>query len=206
MPDPQNFTIYVIRHGETEHNLERRLASHNDSPLTEQGRRQARANGRLLRKLAGTLDGFDFFASSLHRACTTMEVLREEIGLPPTGYRADHRLLEMHVGDHIGLRWDDIPEEHHLPFRTDPWNASRPGGESHADVYVRVGKLLGSLRRNSVLVTHGATALAIRANYLNLMPDDALRYQQPNAGILRLANGSEHFFSLDVKDTDLKSK
>jgi broad specificity phosphatase PhoE len=114
--------------------------------------------------------------------------------------------MEMHVGDHIGLRWDEIPEDHHLQFRADPWNASRPGGESHADVYARVGRLLGSLRRNSVLVTHGAAALSIRANYLNLKPDDALRYQQPNAGILRLANGSEYFFDADVDHSSLKSK
>ena len=47
------------------------------SPLTAKGREQARANGRLLKELAGDLSGFDFYASSLHRTCVTMELMRE---------------------------------------------------------------------------------------------------------------------------------
>ena len=42
-------TLYILRHGECEHNVEGRLASQDDSPLTENGREQARANGRLLK-------------------------------------------------------------------------------------------------------------------------------------------------------------
>lgn len=198
MPDFRDLTIYVIRHGETEHNLERRVSSQSDSPLTDRGRLQARANGRRLRTIAGAaLDGLDFVASSLHRACTTMELLRTEIGLPATGYRADHRLMELHTGDHIGLKWEDIPDEHHTQFRADPWNASRPGGESRADLYRRVGQFLQSLTRDAVLVTHGATSAAIRANYLGLSPEEALRHVQPNAGILQLSQRLESFFQVD---------
>jgi hypothetical protein len=50
-----------------------------------------------------------FLASSLHRACATMELLREAAGLPPTGYRADHRLMEMHCGDQIWLTLEGNP-------------------------------------------------------------------------------------------------
>ena len=44
--------LYVIRHGECEHNAAGWVAGHDDSPLTTQGREQARANGRLLREIA----------------------------------------------------------------------------------------------------------------------------------------------------------
>jgi probable phosphoglycerate mutase len=190
----RDLTLYVVRHGEVEDNLARRMGSHNDSPLTDKGREQARAKGLLLREMAGDLGTLDFFSSSLHRACVTMELLREAAGLSPTAYRADYRLMEIHVGDHIGLVWSEIPEEDHIPFRADPWNASRPGGESRAAVFDRVGRFLATLKRDAVLVTHGGTAAAIRAQYLDLSPEEALRYQAPNAGLLRLSPGTEAYF------------
>jgi len=190
----RNLTLYVLRHGECEHNLERRVGSHDDSPLTENGLAQARAKGRLLREVAGDLAALDFFSSSLHRTCVTMELVRQAAGLPATGYRADHRLMEFHAGDHIWLRWEDIPEDHHVPFRADPWNASRPGGESRALVFARAGRFLASLTRDSVIVTHAVTVQSIRAQYLGLSPEDTMRYQPPNAGFLRLSQGTETFF------------
>src|SRR5690242_19502742 len=100
MADFRSLTLYVVRHGECEHNAAGWAAGHDDSPLTENGRAQARANGRMLREVAPRLDELDFFASSLHRACNTMELLRDEAGLASTGYRADWRLMEVNLGDH----------------------------------------------------------------------------------------------------------
>ena len=65
----QSLTLYVVRHGECEHNLLRRAAARDDSPLTERGRQQARVTGKLLRELIGSPEIFDWYASSLHRAC-----------------------------------------------------------------------------------------------------------------------------------------
>jgi probable phosphoglycerate mutase len=189
----RDLTLYVIRHGECEHNAEGRLASQDDSPLTAKGRDHARSNGRLLKAMAD-LSALDFFASSLHRTCTTMELLREAAGLPSTGYRADHRLMEMNCGDQIWLRWQDIPDADHAAYRADPWNCARPGGESQAQVFARVGNFLATLKRDSVIVTHQIPSRLIRAHYLGLSPDEAVRYEQPHAGILRLSNGGETLF------------
>ena len=187
-------TLYVIRHGECEHNAEGRIASQNDSPLTDVGRAQAAASGRLLAELAGQLEMFDFYASPLHRACTTMELLREAAGLPPNVYRADHRLMEMHCGDHIWIRWSDIPPEDHARYAADPWHYARPGGENQAQVYARVGDFLAGLTRDAVIVTHQIPARLIRAHYLGLTPQDAVRYLQSHTGIMRLSGGTEACF------------
>jgi broad specificity phosphatase PhoE len=194
MQDFRSLTLYVLRHGECEHNVEGRLASQDDSPLTETGRAQARSNGVLLKELAGDLSAFDFYASSLHRTCTTMELLRVAAGLPPTGYRADHRLMEMHCGDQIWLRWSDISAEDHTRYRDNPWNLARPGGENQAMVFARVGKFLNTLNRNAVIVTHQIPVRLIRAHYLGLTPEEAVRYEQPHAGIMRLSAGTETWF------------
>lgn len=194
MSDFRALTLYVIRHGECEHNVEGRLASQSDSPLTAKGREQARANGRLLAEIAGDPSQFDFHASSLHRTCATMELLREAAGLPATGYRADHRLMEMHCGDQIWMTWSDIPADERTRYRADPWNHARPGGETQAMVFKRVGDLLATLRRDAVIVTHQVPARLIRGHYLGLTPDEMVGYEQPNAGILRLAGGVETYF------------
>ena len=192
--DFRKLTLYVLRHGECEHNVERRLASQDDSPLTALGRRQARANGKLLKELAGDLGTFDFYASSLHRTCVTMELLREAAGLSPAGYRADHRLMEMNCGDQIWLQWADIPEKDHAAYRANPWHLARPRGESQAQVHERVGRFLDTLTRDSVIVSHQIPVRLIRAHYLALTPEEAVRYEHPHVGIMRLSGGSETYF------------
>jgi probable phosphoglycerate mutase len=185
-------TLYVIRHGECEHNAAGWAAGHDDSPLTERGRAQARANGRVLREVAPRLDELDFFASSLHRTCNTMELLRDEIGLPPTGYRADGRLIEGNLGDHARVSTGDFLR--HADYLADPWNYVRPNGESQAMVYERVGRFLATLTRDSVIVTHALPVIALRAHYLGLSPEQAMGYHMANAGVMRLSQGTEALF------------
>ena len=194
MPDFRNFTLYVIRHGECEHNVEGWAASHDDSPLTQRGREMARANGRVLREVAPRLDNLDFFASSLHRTCSTMELLRDEIGMPATGYRADRRLMEGNLGDHTRMQGSALAMGHPEEYRADPWNYVRPNGESQAMVYERIGRFLGSLTRDSVIVTHALPVVMIRAHYLSLSPEQAMGYHMANAGLMRLSMGTEALF------------
>ena len=191
MPDFRSLTLFVVRHGECEHNAQGWAAGHDDSPLTAKGRGHARANGRLLAELADVTT-LDFFASSLHRACTTMELLREAAGLPPTGYRADGRLMEGNLGDHRRMPTQEFLT--HPEYLADPWNYVRPNGESVAMVHARAGGLLESLRRDCVIVTHALTASMIRAHALDLSPEQAMGYHMPNAGLLRLSMGTEARF------------
>ena len=189
-----NLTLYVLRHGECEHNVQGWIGSHNDSPLTETGRRQARANGRLLRELVPALAEVDFFASPLHRACVTMELILDAAGVSPPHYRADHRLMEIHAGDHVGVRWTEIGPEDDRAHNADPWNYRRKGGESQRDVFERVGRLLATLERDAVIVAHAVPVRMIRAHYLGLPPSETVTYQHPNAGVLRLSRGTESYF------------
>ncbi len=197
MTDLRALTLYVIRHGECEHNIAGRAASWDDSPLTARGRAQARGNGALLREIAGDLAGFDFFASPLHRTCATMELVREAAGLPPTGYRADHRLMEIHFGDHTWMTRDEIANlDPKLPGLDDKddWDYVRPRGESWASLHERVGRFLPTLRRDAVIVTHYGPARTIRAHVLGLTPEQTKDYKPPHAGIMRLSHGTETFF------------
>ena len=64
-------TILLVRHGETDWNLQRRVQGHSDTPLNDNGRAQALA-------LADTLDDVELdavYASDLARAFDTARIL-----------------------------------------------------------------------------------------------------------------------------------
>jgi broad specificity phosphatase PhoE len=192
MPDFRSLTLYVIRHGECEHNVEGRFAGQNDSPLTGAGRRQGHENGLLLKGLIGEAPGLDFIASPLHRACATMELIRAAAELPIGGYRADHRLMELDLGDHSGcLIADLVKTADHAAYSSDPWNYVRPNGESHARFYRRIGDFLATLTRDCVLVSHAGSVRMIRAHYLNLSFTETMNYEPPHTGFILLSNGEE---------------
>lgn len=191
MPDFRSLTLYVVRHGECEHNAAGWAAGHDDSPLTERGRAQARANGRLLREVAGRVDDLDFYASSLHRTCNTMELLREELGLLPTAYHADRRLMEGNLGDHSRLPVSEVALR---DVGMSGWEYVRPGGESLAMIHARVGGFLEQLERDSVIVTHMMPVAMIRSHYLGLSPIQTMGYHMGNAGVMRLSQGTEALF------------
>ncbi|MBV9991913.1 MAG: histidine phosphatase family protein [Alphaproteobacteria bacterium] len=182
-------TLYVVRHGECAHNVEGRVAAQDDSPLTPRGREQARENGRLLHELAPDLAALDFISSPLHRAATTMELLREAAGLDPLSYRCDRRLMEIDMGDDT---WKLPGEIGHLGAQY--WDYARPGGESMAMLLARVASFLDGLARDTVLATHAGPARVMRMHVLGLTREQTLDYHPPNAGIMRLSGGSEAYF------------
>lgn len=191
MSDFRSLTLYVVRHGECEHNAAGWAAGHDDSPLTERGREQARANGGVLREVAEHIDDLDYYASSLHRACTTMELLLEEIGLPPTKYHADRRLMEGNLGDHSRLSVSEVARR---DMGMGGWDYVRPDGESLAMIHARVGGFLKQIKRDSVIVTHMMPVAMIRAHYLGLSPEQTMGYHMGNAGLMRLSKGTEALF------------
>ena len=60
-------TIYFLRHGQTNWNVELRLQGQQDIPINETGREQARKNGRGLANLLDDPARFRFIASPLGR-------------------------------------------------------------------------------------------------------------------------------------------
>jgi probable phosphoglycerate mutase len=154
--------LVLIRHGETDWNVARRLQGHEDIPLNDRGRVQARRNGGVLRDhfASGSTDPADwhFVASPLSRADETMRLVRGELGLDPDGHARDQRLIELGFGRWAGLEMSEVAvsDPHgHAAREADRWNARPPGGESMADGAARVGPLLAALDRPTVIVSHG---------------------------------------------------
>jgi broad specificity phosphatase PhoE len=156
-------TIYFIRHGETDWNVEGRLQGQRDIPLNDLGRVQAEESGRRLRSLVARYEDLDYVASPMSRTRETMERLREAIGLHPSAYRLDDRLVELTFGTWEGLTWKDVRKQEPVAAAArerDKWGYVPPEGESYAMLAERVRPILGDLTRDTVMVSHGGVARA----------------------------------------------
>ena len=184
--------IYLVRHGQTEFNRERRIQGHNDSPLTELGVRQARAVGRLLADLIGDPLGWRIVSSPLGRAKSTAEIIAGLVKGPQV--ELDDRLMEMSWGSSDGRLRSELEAEHPETFGRTGWAFDAPtGGESYEAVHARVADWLASLppepERRVIAISHGISGRVLRGLYANLDRDRAGQQDVPQDAIFLLQHG-----------------
>ena len=183
--------IYLVRHGQTEFNRERRIQGHVDSALTDLGVRQARASGALLAGLIpDPRDGWRIVSSPLGRAHETASIIAARLGLP---IELDERLKEMSWGTYDGLLRSEFDARHPELAGSTRWAFEVSDGEQYADVAARVGDWLADLppepQRRVIAVSHGITGQVLRALYGDLDPHHVGQDGAPQDAIFLLRNG-----------------
>ena len=92
-------TLVLVRHGQSQWNLENRFTGWVDVPLTEQGEKEAHRAGQLLMGMK-----FDTaFTSDLQRAQKTLDIILQEIGQTYLPVLKNKALNERHYGALQGL-------------------------------------------------------------------------------------------------------
>lgn len=151
--------LYIIRHGQTDWNVQRRLQGHTDIPLNDHGRKQAQA----LKEVLAPLSLEAFFSSDLSRAYETAALARAHSDIP---IFQDAGLRESSLGEAEGLFFDDLhlrfPDAYTRWLTTGKANSdfAFPGGESKLQHRERLEKTMRSLFETHAysriaLVTHG---------------------------------------------------
>ena len=190
--------LYMLRHGETAWNTERRMQGTLNSDLTERGRAQAVAMGRALaRELALEERPTIFLRSPLGRTRETSLIVGRELGLDPAQWRDDKRLAELSYGDWEGSSWTEI--EAHTPdalntWKADPESYCPPGGESHFALRRRQAEALADIIASStrtVVVGHGVSGAVLRGINLGLDARAMFVLEKPQDAFFRLSNGAE---------------
>ena len=186
--------VYFVRHGQTDWNAQERLQGQADTDLNEKGRAQASANGRVLAGLIGEASGFDFVASPMRRTRQTMELLRAAMGLEPSDYATDERLVEVHFGDWQGYTFAELEGVDPGCFarrQADKWGFVPPGesAESYAALTERVRPVLESFQKNTVCVTHGGVVRAVFCLLGALPAAECSMLTIPQDRVLRLEGG-----------------
>lgn len=153
--------LIMVRHGETDWNVEARLQGQQDIPLNGRGRQQAAAVGRALLAAVPDLSDFTFVASPLDRARETMELMRGAMHVDPAAYATDPRLKELTFGDWEGKTWGEV--RHSDPDgaaarEADKWACVPPSGESYGMLAERVSSWLAERDGPTLAVSHGGVS------------------------------------------------
>jgi probable phosphoglycerate mutase len=190
--------LYMLRHGETAWNTERRMQGTKDSALTERGRAQAVAMGRALKaELAHAPVPTVFLKSPLGRASETALLVGRELGLDAAEWRDDPRLAELRYGEWEGFTWKEIEARHPnalSDWRADPQGFCPPGGETHVELRRRTQAILsdiiaGNIR--TVVVGHGVSGAVLRGINLGLDAKAMFGLEKPQDAFFRLSHGAE---------------
>lgn len=188
--------FYFIRHGETDWNAEGRLQGARDVALNDRGRRQAARCGTTLRALLAdrgrAVADTAFVSSPLTRATETMAIARGRLDLPAAGVGLDDRLAEMSFGRWEGLTWREVNAKNAALVRArnrDRWNFRPPGGESYADVLVRVAAWHAGVTGDTVVTAHGGVARAFMVLFGVCTPADAPNGVVDQGVVLEFAPG-----------------
>jgi broad specificity phosphatase PhoE len=176
--------------------VQQRLQGRRDVPLNREGRAQAVRCGEILRDLfirdgRAPLD-FDYVTSPLVRARETMDLMRTTLGLASAGYRTDDRLAEIAFGEWEGLTYDDVlarDKDVVAKRESDKWGFLPPGGESYAQLTVRMRAWHQTVETDTVVAAHGGTARALIAHLAIVPREDAMHYSIDQGVVYVFADG-----------------
>lgn len=131
--------LILVRHGESEWNLQNRFTGWVDIDLSPRGVEEAHNAGKILKKHGYKIEAV--FTSALKRAIRTTEIILEELGLSGMPYEKDKALNERHYGDLQGMNKTEIGEKYgfdQLKIWRRSYDVAPPGGESLKDTQDRV--------------------------------------------------------------------
>ncbi len=177
--------LVLLRHGESQWNLENRFTGWVDVPLSPKGEEEARAAGA---KLAG-LTFHHLFTSALQRAIQTAELARAAAGFGELPVSRDQALNERHYGDLQGLDKAETARQYgdeQVKLWRRSYDVRPPNGESLADTAARVlpyyeANILPLLRagKNVLIVAHGNSLRALVMHLDRLSPQEVLELNIP---------------------------
>jgi len=176
--------LLLIRHGQTHANLDQVWHGVTDTPLTNEGKKQAVCVGEHIRKTYAPVAAV--YASQLQRAVQTARAISAEQG--PT-VLSDTRLKEMDAGEWEEAGFDFLQNDHNFFRRISADSTySAPGGESRGQVQERMMSVLTEIaerhRNETVAVVSHGIAISVALAHLEYGDSGQWhRYNPNNTGI-----------------------
>ena len=167
--------LVLLRHGQSQWNLENKFTGWKDVPLTEEGIKEAKNAGILIKK--NNIEFDEIFSSILQRANKTAEIAIKEAEMQNllhnnnVLYTRHKSLNERDYGDLVGLNKTETAEKFgkdqvHIWRRS--YDIPPPNGESLKDVVDRVSPYFTKIiepklyqNKNLLIVAHGNSLRAI---------------------------------------------
>ena len=158
--------IFLIRHGPTDYNLQRRWQGRVDIPLNSTGIALADAIGGFLRSQNTCLD--HIYTSPLVRAVETARAIASD----SSSIIVDDRLIEIDLGQYDGRHEDEIRQEvgvrEYDLWRSSNFRTPAPGGESFEQLQKRIGEFFADVTathetRPVIVVAHQGVLMALKS-------------------------------------------
>lgn len=177
--------LVLVRHGQSQWNLENRFTGWIDIDLSERGIEEAKSAGEKLK-------GYKFdiaFTSALIRAQRTLDIILEIINQTNIPVEKDKALNERMYGDLQGLNKDEMrvkfgAEQVHIWRRS--YDVAPPNGESLKNTAERVmpyyySKILPELKagKNILISAHGNSLRAMVKHLDNLSDEEIVKTEIP---------------------------
>lgn len=187
--------LIIVRHGQSQWNLENRFTGWIDIDLSPKGIEEAKAAGEKLK-------GYTFdkaYTSALIRAQKTLDIILETIGQKEIPVEKDKALNERMYGDLQGLNKDDTRKQYgdeQVKIWRRSYDIAPPGGESLKDTADRVlpyyhEKIEPDLKagKRILISAHGNSLRALIMYLEKLTPQQILETEIPT--------GSPKYYKLD---------
>ena len=206
----QSCTLYLVRHGETEWNVDGTVMGQSDSPLTPKGLEQAKTKSELLKKIH-----FDvIFSSDLPCALKTAELLKRDRNVE---IQTSMRLREMGYGSFEGKHFslmlealktqiekrEQLPDQEYMSFQI------RPDIETYQALIDRFTGELNEIARTHLgktvlVVTHGGCIRTFLSKMGYVSIKDTVPGSFSNEGHVKVLSDGMNFSIQEVQG--LKSK
>lgn len=196
--------LVLVRHGQSQWNLENRFTGWVDVPLTDAGKAEAKKAGELLKGLTFA----QAFTSDLKRAQETLGIILKEIGQTQIPITKDKALNERHYGDLQGLNKAETAKKFgdaqvHIWRRS--YDVAPPNGESLKDTAARTlpyfnARILPEVKsgKNILVAAHGNSLRSIVMELETLTKEQVLE--------LNLATGVPLVYEVDAQGKVLSKK
>lgn len=154
--------IYIVRHGQTDWNLEGRTQGHSDIPLNVTGINQA----KIIKEKLKDIEFDKVFSSPLKRAYETASIITNN------NIIKDNRLIERYGGTLEGKLFKDSPKD----IRYNDPNETRYGIENILDFRKRIFNFFDEITtnypdKNILVVTHAGVSIYAKV-YFEGEPND----------------------------------
>ncbi|MBS1700570.1 MAG: histidine phosphatase family protein [Armatimonadetes bacterium] len=201
--------LFLVRHGQTDWNVQKRAQGHTDIPLDATGREQAIRTGKAFLDLPIRR----LLTSDLQRASQTADEIARNTKVP---VEILPELRERGFGEWEGQPFAEIGIR--FGFEADFKGVTRneitpPGGESFVDVWNRVKSVVDDVQKRNIdtaIVAHGGTCSLLLAMFLNgdVSLSNAFRFSnacinelepRPDGGLRLIRyNDVSHLAGIDV--------
>lgn len=153
-------TLYILRHGQTDLNLERRVQGHLDVELNETGIEQAKDLAKVVAEKDIRFDRI--YCSPLKRAIKTCEIVT---GVDSSQFIIEERLKEFDFAELEGCAYRDLPGSSQKFFSAPQEFVPAGRGETFPHLIERVTDFLEELKnreeQNILLTSHGTAIHAM---------------------------------------------